>query len=167
MGMAELIQMATGLSIRVVTGLAVFAAFWLLGRGARRVGARAVAAADPDRRQVLHLIARTAEVAILLVGGVCALGTMGINVGALVASLGLTGFALGFALKDALSNLLAGGLILFYRPFRLTDRITVAGFEGRVTAIDLRYTALDADGRTVLLPNAMLFTNPITVVRSP
>ena len=43
------------------------------------------------------------------------LGILGVDIAALVAGLGLTGFALGFTLKDALSNLLAGILILFYQ----------------------------------------------------
>jgi small-conductance mechanosensitive channel len=79
--------------------------------------------------------------------------------------LGLTGFALGFAFRDALSNLLAGVLILIYHPFHRTDRIAVAGFEGTVTSIDLRYTTLQDQDKIYLIPNSTLFTNPITLVR--
>jgi small-conductance mechanosensitive channel len=88
---------------------------------------------------------------------------MGVNVSALVASLGLTGFALGFALKDALSNLLAGALILIYQPFRCGDTIKVAGCEGEVTEINLRYTILRGDGKTHLIPNATLYTNTVDI----
>jgi small-conductance mechanosensitive channel len=82
-----------------------------------------------------------------------------------VAGLGLTGFALGFALKDVLSNLLAGVLILIYRPFHRQDRVMVAGFEGTIADIDLRYTTLEAEDRRILIPNATLFTNAISVLR--
>ena len=45
------------------------------------------------------------------------LGAKGANVTAVVASLGLTGFAVGFALRDALSNIFVGVLIILYNPF--------------------------------------------------
>jgi small-conductance mechanosensitive channel len=102
----------------------------------------------------------------LIFGGITALGTMGINVSALVAGLGLTGFALGFALKDILSNLVSGVLILLYRPFKLNQQITVNGMEGLVTEIDLRYTRLEKEGKTYLIPNSILITNTIEI-RSP
>ena len=89
---------------------------------------------------------------------------IGINVSALVAGLGLTGFALGFALKDILSNLIAGVLILLYRPFRVNDYIMVTGLEGAVTEIDLRYTTLQKEGQKFLIPNSVLFTNSIGLV---
>jgi small conductance mechanosensitive channel len=92
-------------------------------------------------------------------------GTMGVDVTALVAGLGLTGFALGFALRDAVSNLLAGVLIILYQPFRSGDRIEVAGSAGRVVGINLRYTILDAGDRRILVPNSNLFSNSVVVHR--
>jgi small conductance mechanosensitive channel len=83
---------------------------------------------------------------------------------ALVASLGLTGFALGFALKDIISNSLARVLILFYKPFHPGDHIDVAGSEGIVSSVDMRYTTLIVNaGQRVLVPNSNLFTNTIRV----
>ncbi|MFA7098279.1 MAG: mechanosensitive ion channel domain-containing protein, partial [Gammaproteobacteria bacterium] len=102
---------------------------------------------------------------LIAVGAITALGTLGVNVAAMVAGLGLTGFALGFALKDMLSNLLAGVLILAYRPFRRGDRIAVAGFEGTVIGIDLRYTILQGEQRQFLIPNSVLLTNSISLHR--
>jgi len=79
-------------------------------------------------------------VALIIFGFITAPGTLGVNISALVAGLGLTGFALGFAFRDALPNVLAGIMILFYHPFRRGDRVVITGLEGQVTAIDLRYT---------------------------
>jgi len=101
----------------------------------------------------------------MIFGFVTALGTLGINVSALVAGLGLTGFALGFALKDTISNLLSGVLILLYRPFEIGNRIRISGYEGIVISIDLRYTELDSEGDKVLIPNSKLFTDPVTVIQ--
>lgn len=147
---------------RLGMSLAALVAFWVGAVAADavigRVGARA--RLSPD---LTMLGRRVAKAALLVVGLITALGTMGVDVSALVAGLGLTGFALGFALKDVLSNVLAGALILLYRPFRRDDRVAVAGFSGRVTDIDLRYTTLDAEDRRILIPNSTLFTNAISV----
>ncbi|MER3447526.1 MAG: hypothetical protein C4291_12135 [Candidatus Dadabacteria bacterium] len=56
--------------------------------------------------------------------------------------MGLTGFAIGFALKDILSNFVAGILMLIYHPYRCSDYISVSGLGGTVIEIDLRYTTL-------------------------
>lgn len=147
---------------RLGMSLAARLAFWIGAVAADvvigRVGARAHLSPD-----LTMLGRRVAKVTLLIVGFITALGTMGLDVSALVAGLGLTGFALGFALKDVLSNVLAGALILLYRPFHRDDRVAVAGFSGRVTDIDLRYTTLDADDRRILIPNPTLFTNAISV----
>ena len=113
---------------------------------------------------VINLLARSAHVVLIAVGLVTALGTLGLDVTAIVASLGLTGFAVSFALKDSISNLLSGMLILIYRPFKVGDTIKVKTFEGQVTAIDLRYTKLERDGEKILVPNSLLFTNPISIL---
>ena len=150
-------------ALKVLVGLAVFALFWALSSLVHRSLDRMARGADPRRSEALLLVDRTARVTLLILGAVCALGTSGIDVSALVAGLGLTGFALGFALRDALSNFLAGTLIKVYRPFRRGDRIRVKDFEGVVVEIDLRYTTLQADGKRFLIPNHTLFTEPVTL----
>ena len=107
--------------------------------------------------------AQASRVIFTLFGIITALGTIGINVSALVAGLGLTGFALGFAFKDTISNILSGVLILLYRPFNIDDKIKVAGYSGKVISVDLRYTKLDSEEGTVLIPNSKCFTDPVVV----
>jgi len=110
------------------------------------------------------LLARTSSITLIIFGFVTALGTLGINVSALVAGLGLIGFALGFALKDTISNLLSGILILLYKPFKIGNTIKISGYVGDVVSIDLRYTELNSEGNKILIPNSKLFTDPITVL---
>lgn len=102
-------------------------------------------------------------------GIIFATGKLGVDITGILAGLGLTGFALGFAFKDALSNLIAGIFILFYKPFTLGDAIRIetqkSVHEGRVSAIDLRYTTLKSGERTILIPNSFLLTEPITISR--
>ncbi|MCH8829434.1 MAG: mechanosensitive ion channel [Planctomycetes bacterium] len=135
-----------------------------MAAAARRVVMRIGETRGIDR-DLARFLARTARVAILVCGAITALGTVGVNVTALVAGLGLTGFALGFALKDIISNMLAGVMILIYKPFRQEDRITVKSFNGIVERIDLRYTVLRSDGKEIYVPNSILFTDAITVER--
>ncbi len=113
----------------------------------------------------LKLLEQTLVSTVWILGIVTALGTLGIDVSALIAGLGLTGFAVGLALKDILSNLVSGALILIYRPFRRRDRIAVGNFEGTVIDIDLRYTTLQGESKKILIPNSYLFTNTICVIQ--
>ncbi|MEX2560591.1 MAG: mechanosensitive ion channel domain-containing protein [Pirellulales bacterium] len=149
---------------KLAAGLLVLLLFWLaaslLARFIHRVGTRARVNSD-----VLSLMSWTAKITVFTFGAVTACATLGIDVGALVAGLGLTGFAIGFAVKDIISNLLAGILILVYEPFRRGDHVAVAGLEGTVTAIDFRYTTLKLEDKLVLVPNANLFTKEIVVKR--
>jgi len=52
-----------------------------------------------------------------------------------------------------------------YRPFRQGEHIEVSGYQGMVTEIDFRYTTLKTEEKTILLPNASLFTNTVVVLR--
>ena len=159
-------QMAAFLP-KLALALLVLALFAGAARLIHRILARWTGTESDERRAVLRLFGRLLYTGLLAIGVVTALGTLGINVSALVAGLGLTGFALGIALKDGLSNMVSGAMLLIYRPFRIGDRITVAGNEGVVTSIDLRYTTLSAPEQRVLIPNSTLFTNNVIVHRPP
>lgn len=118
------------------------------------------------RREVLRILASLAYFVILVAGVATALGTIGVDVAALVAGAGLTGLAVGLALKDPIGNAVAGLMMLYFEPFRVGDRITVLGVDGVVDDIDLRYTKVLTTATTVLVPNTMLLTSTI-VIASP
>lgn len=122
----------------------------------------------PSRfRQIAMLLATTAKLSIFIVGVLMAVGTAGVDTRPIIAALGLTGFALGFALKDAISNLLAGVMIVIYSPFDIGDDIEIMGSRGRVVSTNLRYTELDADGVIHMIPNSSCFTNKIIRYAKP
>src|SRR5690606_892742 len=95
---------------QIFGGLLVFVAFWIAAIAVRAV-VRRLATNRQVQPALVRLMAKAAWLALLTFGAINALGTMGVDVAALVAGLGLTGFALGFALKDIISNLLAGVLV--------------------------------------------------------
>jgi len=148
---------------RVIGVVVIFVIFFILAKILKRIITSTAERLKLDGN-LTSLLARISNITLIIFGFVTALGTLGINVSALVAGLGLTGFALGFALKDTISNLLSGILILLYRPFEIGNRIKISGYEGIVISIDLRYTELDSEGNKVLIPNSKLFTDPITVL---
>ena len=162
----QFLEQALAWAPTVAVALAIFLASWVCARLAHS-GIHRVAARTSMHASLAFLLARMARVGLLLLGTITAAGTLGINITGIVAGLGLTGFALGFALKDSIANLLAGVMILIYRPFEPGDRIECAGFTGRVTHVDLRYTELDADKERVLIPNSKLLTDPIRVIKNP
>jgi small-conductance mechanosensitive channel len=149
---------------RLLGVVVIFVVFFVLVKIMKRTIARAAKRLKFDAN-LTSLLTRTSSIALVIFGFVTALGTLGVNVSALVAGLGLTGFALGFAMKDTISNLLSGVLILLYRPFEVGSRIKISGYEGIVNSIDLRYTELDSEGNKVLIPNSKLFTDPITILQ--
>ncbi|HLU08704.1 MAG TPA: mechanosensitive ion channel domain-containing protein [Oceanobacillus sp.] len=159
----ELLNTARGIIPAPILALIIFIVFWFLSvifKGiVKRYGDRTRLNED-----VRDLLARLIRVTILVVGIITALGTIGIDVTAMVAGLGLTGFALGFALQDIISNMLAGILILMNRPFRRGNYIKVADKEGTVIDMDLRYTSLQKDNLKILIPNSTLFKEAITIV---
>jgi small conductance mechanosensitive channel len=147
---------------RVVASLLILAGFWI-GALVVQAGVARVAAARRVHRDVATALGQGIKAGVLAFGIVTALGTSGFNVTGLVAGLGLTGFALGFALKDVLANVVAGAIILVYRPFQLDDHISVAGFEGAVADIDMRYTTLRVEDRRILVPNSTVLTSPVSI----
>ncbi len=150
---------------RLVIGLAIFVVTWIAASFSQRLVSRVGQRRHVDPNLTL-LFGTVVRVSLLAFGAVTALGTINVNVSALVAGLGLTGFAVGFALKDIISNAISGILLIMYKPFQHGDQIAVTGFEGTVVEINLRYTVLTAvDQKKVFLPNSNLFTNPVTVVQ--
>jgi len=84
--------------------------------------------------------------------------------GDLIAGLGITSVAIGFAFKDVLQNFFAGILILWRRPFIVGDEIKVGSYEGTVEEITTRSTRVKTyDGERAVLPNGDVYTSAVLV----
>jgi len=146
----------------LAVGLLTFAAFYvvwrLLDRGLRIVLRRA----SVDQTSAAFL--ETAlKYAVLIVGAVQSLATAGINTAAVIASLGIAGLTIGFAARDALSNLISGLLIFWDRPFVIGDLVEVEGNYGRVERITLRSTRIvTVDGKMLAVPNSTIINSTVT-----
>jgi small conductance mechanosensitive channel len=110
---------------------------------------------------VIQLLGQLVLWSIIVAGAITALQQF-FEVTAFVASLGILGFTVGFALQDIMKNFASGVILLLQQPFHVGETIGVKGFDGTVLAIDLRSTEMRAsDGRVVILPNAEVLANPI------
>ncbi|HTC62147.1 MAG TPA: mechanosensitive ion channel domain-containing protein [Candidatus Saccharimonadales bacterium] len=112
------------------------------------------------------LLGQLAQVAVAIFGFLVALSVVAPSFQAsdLIKMLGVGSVAVGFAFQNILQNFLAGILTLFQEPFRVGDWISVTGLEGRVQDIQARATLIqDSNSKLIVIPNAVLFTNPVIV----
>ncbi|QQN49291.1 mechanosensitive ion channel family protein [Stutzerimonas balearica] len=159
---ARLLEAAISIVPRALAALLVIGVFWALAAGVRAV-VRMISRRLIHDRTVENLIKQVSYYTVWLLGLIVAATAFGLEPGALATGLGLTSLALGFALKDILSNFVSGLLILTLRPFQLGDQIVIGETEGTVERIELRATQIRTyDGRRVLVPNADTFTSRVT-----
>jgi small-conductance mechanosensitive channel len=112
------------------------------------------------------LLGQLTQVTVAIFGFLVALSAVAPSFHAsdLIKMLGVGSVAIGFAFQNILQNFLAGILLLFQEPFRVGDWISVTGLEGRVDDIQARATLItDPNSKKIVIPNAVLFTNPVTV----
>ncbi len=113
--------------------------------------------------QAVLLVTSVTYWSVLILGLIVSLEQVGFNLTAFLAGLGIAGFTIGFALQDVSKNFISGLLMLIQQPFNIGDAVEIGGISGQVLTIDLRSTEIRAfDGRLILMPNADVFTQPIT-----
>lgn len=100
------------------------------------------------------LLVRIGRVLVFLLFVVMALQNLGIELLPLIAGLGIAGAGIALALQGVLSNVAAGLSIIFTKPFRVGEYISIAGEEGSVESITLFSSTLShPDHSLVVIPN--------------
>jgi small conductance mechanosensitive channel len=106
---------------------------------------------EPPVENLLVLLSR---VVVIVVAAVLAVSNLGVNISPLVTGIGVVGVGIGLATQGVLSNVVAGVVIMFSKPFRVTEYIELLGVEGVVEKIDLFSTHLrHFDKSIVVIPN--------------
>ncbi|MGB5634820.1 MAG: mechanosensitive ion channel family protein [Waterburya sp.] len=163
----QLMQMVRGtieLLPNILVAIIVFILFWFVAKFSRRLIKNLTK--HKQSRNLGLVLARLSQGFIILIGAFVALAIVipSFKPGDLVQLLGVSGVAVGFAFRDILQNFLAGILILITEPFVINDQIVFKDFEGTVEHIQTRATTIRTyDGRRIVIPNAELFTNSVTV----
>jgi small conductance mechanosensitive channel len=104
-------------------------------------------------------LAKVLWILVLLVG----ISSFGVDVGPLIAGLGVTGFILGFAFQESLGNLAAGLMLLLNEPFKVGDFVEAAGVSGAVQEMNLMATTLTSpDNKKIMVPNRNIWGGNIT-----
>lgn len=150
---------------QLAIGLAFLAVTWLAAVGTDR-GLKNVFGRTRLRKSLGELFRQLATILIwvagLLTAAVIIFPT--VTPAKALTALGLGSIAVGFAFKDIFENFIAGMLILLREPFQLGDCIECQELEGFVEEITIRDTHIrQTDGQRVVIPNATLFMNPVTV----
>ncbi|MBV9158591.1 MAG: mechanosensitive ion channel [Acidobacteriaceae bacterium] len=149
----------------LVAALAIMLFFWAIFR-TTRPALRHVLMRTGFEEAFAGMIVNVYRFALVAFGVVMAASQLGINVGAALAGLGVVGLTIGFAAKDSLSNLMAGFLIFWDKPFHVGNWITVGNYHGTVSQITMRTTRLRTrDNTSVIIPNETVI-NQIVVNHS-
>ena len=98
----------------------------------------------------------------IVVACIAALDFAGVPTTSLLAVLGTAGLAIGLAMKDSLSNIASGVMLIVLRPFHSGDYVQVAGVEGIVDSVRIFQTHMHTqDNRQIILPNSQITSVPI------
>jgi small conductance mechanosensitive channel len=154
---------ATGLVFRALTFVLILLGFWVLARIARGAVRRGLERAKLEVSSLARdFFVKSTGRLIMLVGLIIAVAQLGIEVGPLLAGLGIAGFVIGFALQDTLSNFASGLMILVYRPFDVGDAIEAGGVIGAVSQMNLVSTMIMTfDNQLLVVPNNKIWGDVI------
>lgn len=145
-GFAALILVAGSIAIKVLSGLL----------------RKAITRADGKHALAVRFAVSAAEKVGWAFLIVMVLEKLGVDVGPIIAGLGVTGFIVGFACQESLASLAAGLMIAINEPFKVGDYVVVAGFEGSIVALDMMAVTLSTpDNRKITIPNKSAWGQPI------
>jgi len=119
--------------------------------------------------QLLPILRKGVKTTVWAMAVIIGLNNAGYDVGAILAGLGIGGIALAMAAKDSVANVFGGFTIFTDQPFRINERVKVAGFEGTIKEIGIRSTRLvTLEGRVVTIPNSKFTSTAVeNVSREP
>ena len=100
------------------------------------------------------LLLRLVKALVVILGLLIALDQLGLQIAPLVAGLGVAGLGMGLALQGVLSNVVAGLSIIFTKPYRVGEHVSLLGVHGDVAKIDIFTTTLmHPDHSRIVIPN--------------
>jgi small conductance mechanosensitive channel len=148
---------------KLIVFVLILVTFKFLAGIVKRLVRKAVAASKLDLSQLLrNQIVFFAGKVVMFLGLLVALSQLGIQLGPVLAGLGIAGFVVGFALQDTLSNFAAGMMILIYRPYDVGDAVEAGGVMGTVKEMNLVSTTITTwDNQKLVVPNSKIWGDVI------
>lgn len=148
-----------GFATQILAGIiTIIAGFWLAGKASRLV-VDSISKIDRIDITIVPMIGALIRYAGMTLTLVVALGKFGVETTSIIAVLGAAGLAIGLALQGTLSNVAAGLMLVFLRPFKIGDWIEAAGMSGTVREIGLFTTIIDTFDRVYIsVPNSAIWS---------
>lgn len=148
----------TTYGLGVLGGFVVLAVGWTIAGWARRAVDRGLGAVESIDVTLRRFLASAVRYLILVLTVLAVLSEFGIQTASLITVFGAASLAIGLALQGTLSNLAAGVMLLFFRPFHVGDYVEAGGHAGTVKAIDLFMTEFATpDNVRILVPNGNIW----------
>lgn len=147
------IDLAIQFGPKAVVALLILTAGYFVGRWVGKITDSMLAKLGLDETLRLLLI-RIVRIAVLALFLIMALQNLGVQLLPLLAGLGVAGAGVALAMQGVLGNLAAGLTIIFTRPFKVGEYISIVGEEGTVEEIKLFSTVLSHPDRSrIVIPN--------------
>jgi small conductance mechanosensitive channel len=141
-------------ALNIAQFIIIIVVFYFLSIVAGKAANKALSKTKNFSTLLRAFLVLTARRLVLFVGLFVGLSALEINLGPVLAVIGAAGFVIAFALQNSLSNFASGILMLLYRPFDVSDFISVAGTLGKVESMNLLSTQLRTpDNQLVIVPN--------------
>jgi len=153
---SSLINMILAVIIIIVL---ILVSLYLVNKTAEIIDRRFIAPIpDLDRRARLQTLRKaaksTAQIFIIVIGVLIALGTLGIDIGPALAAAGILGLAISLGAQTLIKDVIGGLTILLEDEYRVGDTVKIGTVSGEVEKVTLRRTDLrDAEGRLYMVPN--------------
>ena len=152
-GMDLIVEYSVRYGFQVLGAVLVFAVGAIVARWVGKLTGQWLQRQDMEP-PVRMLLVKIVQGLVLLLTVMAALGQLGVQIAPLLAGIGVAGLGVGLALQGVLSNVIAGLSIIFTKPFRVGEHISLLGVEGDVLSIEIfSTTLLHPDRSRVVIPN--------------
>ena len=146
----------------VILALVVIVAAKLISMAMKRIISRSMKRFEAMDESLIHVTYTIVRTIIWIIGVLIILDLFGFNTASILTVLGAAGLAIGLAMKDSLSNIAAGIMLIILRPYRQGDFIDCGSISGSIQQMGLFSTTLKTpDGLFVSAPNSVVFGTPI------
>lgn len=147
--------------LKLLAALVILAVGLRLAKWVTGIAERGLARAHVEPTAV-QFLRKVAYVALLVLLALTVLSVFEVPMTSAFAVLGAAGLAIGLALKDSLSNIASGVMLVTLKPFRVGDIVTINNETGKVEEISIFQTRLrGADNQTIVLPNSLVTNDSI------
>ncbi len=154
-------EAALALGLKLAGALLIFIIGLRVAKWISGIAGSALTKADVEPTAVMFL-RKVAYVVLLVVLILAVLQVVGVPMTSMIAVLGAAGLAIGLALKDSLSNIASGVMLVSLKPFKVGDFVTINGESGTVEAVSIFQTRVRGpDNQTIVLPNSLITSDSI------